>query len=129
MPSPSSERGGRFDGETLTRPSRLGGSRRGRWSLVDHFDSNGRRYLMAHRNDPDTPDLRGLTLRERQVVGYAGAGHSNKIIAYELGLTLSTVAGHLARARAKLGLPSSRPSEKCLRFFRRPRVTTRGHRP
>ena len=55
----------------------------GRWSLVDHFDSDGRRYLMAHRNDPDAPDLRGLTLRERQVVGYAGAGHSNKIIAYE----------------------------------------------
>jgi DNA-binding CsgD family transcriptional regulator len=78
----------------------------GRWSLVDHFDSDGRRYLMAHRNDPDAPDLRGLTLRERQVVGYAGAGHSNKIIAYELGLTLSTVAGHLARARAKLALPS-----------------------
>jgi DNA-binding CsgD family transcriptional regulator len=78
----------------------------GRWSLVDHFDSDGRRYLVAHRNDPDAPDLRGLTLRERQVVGYAGAAHSNKIIAYELGLTLSTVAGHLARARAKLALPS-----------------------
>ncbi len=78
----------------------------GRWSLVDHFDSDGRRYLVAHRNDPDAPDLRGLTLRERQVVGYAGAGHSNKVIAYELGLTLSTVAGHLAKARAKLALPS-----------------------
>ena len=78
----------------------------GRWSLVDHFDSDGRRFLIAHRNDPDAPDLRGLTLRERQVVGYAAAGHPNKIIAYELGLTLSTVAGHLTRARAKLALPS-----------------------
>ena len=43
----------------------------GRWSLVDRFESDGRRYLVAHRNDPDAPDLRGLTLRERQVVGYA----------------------------------------------------------
>ena len=78
----------------------------GRWSLIEHFDSDGRRYLLAHRNDPDAPDMRSLTLRERQVVGYAAAGHPNKVIAYELGLSLSTVAGHLARARAKLALPS-----------------------
>jgi DNA-binding CsgD family transcriptional regulator len=79
----------------------------GRWSLVDQFDSDGRRYLVAHRNDPDAPDVRGLTLRERQVVAYAAAGHPNKVIAYELGLTTSTIAGHLAQARAKLALPSA----------------------
>jgi DNA-binding NarL/FixJ family response regulator len=78
----------------------------GRWSLVDHVDSDGRRYLLAHRNDPRAPDVRGLTLRERQVLGYVAAGHSNKVIAYELGLTQSTVGGHLARARRKLNLPS-----------------------
>jgi DNA-binding NarL/FixJ family response regulator len=78
----------------------------GRWSLVDHVDSDGRRYLLAHRNDPRAPDVRGLTLRERQVLGYVAAGHSNKVIAYEMGLTQSTVAGHLARARQKVNLPS-----------------------
>jgi DNA-binding CsgD family transcriptional regulator len=78
----------------------------GRWSLVDHVDSDRRRYLLAHRNDPDAPDVRGLTLRERQVLGYVAAGHSNKVIAYELGLRLSTVAGHLTRAKRKLGSPS-----------------------
>jgi DNA-binding CsgD family transcriptional regulator len=78
----------------------------GRWSLIDQFDSDGRRYVLAHRNDPAAPDVRSLTLRERQVVGYAAAGHPNKVIAYELGLSLSTVAGHLARARTKLSLPS-----------------------
>ena len=78
----------------------------GRWSLLDHFDSDGRRYVLAHRNDPHAPDARGLTLRERQVVAYAALGHSNKVIAYELGLSSSTVGGHLARARAKLALPS-----------------------
>jgi DNA-binding CsgD family transcriptional regulator len=78
----------------------------GRWSLVDHVDSDGRRYLLAHRNDPKAPDVRGLTLRERQVLAYVAAGHSNKMIAYELGLSMSTVSGHLARARQKLGLPS-----------------------
>jgi DNA-binding CsgD family transcriptional regulator len=73
----------------------------GRWSLIDHVDSDGRRYIVAHRNDARVPDMRGLTLRERQVLAYAALGHTNKVIAYELGLSASTVAGHLARARAK----------------------------
>jgi DNA-binding CsgD family transcriptional regulator len=79
----------------------------GRWSLLDHFDSDGRRYVLAHRNDPRVPDARGLTLRERQVVAYAALGHSNKAIGYELGLSTSTVGSHLATARAKLALPSA----------------------
>ena len=70
------------------------------------MDSDGRRFILAHRNDPDAPDIRGLTLRERQVVAYVALGHANKVIAYELGLTISTVASHLARARLKLGLRS-----------------------
>jgi DNA-binding CsgD family transcriptional regulator len=78
----------------------------GRWSLVDHFDSDGRRFVIAHRNDPTPPDTRGLTLRERQSLAYAAIGHSNKQIAYELGLAASTVSGHLAQARAKLHLRS-----------------------
>jgi DNA-binding CsgD family transcriptional regulator len=77
----------------------------GRWSLLDHFDSDGRRFIVAHRNDASVPDARGLTLRERQVIAYAALGHSNKVIAYELGLSTSTVGSHLARARAKLPLP------------------------
>ena len=74
----------------------------GLWSLVDHFDSDGRRYLVAHRNDPTTPDPRALTERERQVVACADLGQSNKLIAYQLGLSPSTVAVHLAHAREKL---------------------------
>jgi hypothetical protein len=74
----------------------------GLWSLVDHFDTDGRRYLVAHRNDPTTPDPRALTERERQVVAYADLGQSNKLIAYQLGLSVSTVAVLLARAREKL---------------------------
>jgi DNA-binding CsgD family transcriptional regulator len=79
----------------------------GRWSLLDHFDSDGRRYVLAHRNDARVPeDARGLTLRERQVLAHLALGQSNKVIAYELGLSQSTVAAHLARARKKLHLPS-----------------------
>jgi hypothetical protein len=32
----------------------------GRWSLLDHFDSDGRRFVVAHRNDAGVPDMRGL---------------------------------------------------------------------
>ncbi len=74
----------------------------GLWSLVDHFDTDGRRYLVAHRNDASTPDPRALTERERQIVAYADLGQSNKLIAYQLGLSASTVAVHLSHAREKL---------------------------
>ena len=81
----------------------------GLWSLVDHFDTDGRRYLVAHRNDATTIDPRALTERERQVVAYADLGQSNKLIAYQLGLSASTVGVHLGRAREKLrGLSGER---------------------
>ena len=85
----------------------------GRWSVVEHFERDGKRYYLAHKNDPAlAPDL-ALTERERQVLGYAELGHSDKLIAYSLGLSRSTVATLLARARRKLGAGvalSPRPS-------------------
>lgn len=77
----------------------------GRWSIVEHVEKDGKRYYLAHRNDPTLAEDRALTERERQVLGYAELGHSNKLIAYSLGLALSTVSTALTRARRKLGLP------------------------
>jgi DNA-binding CsgD family transcriptional regulator len=76
----------------------------GRWSLVDHFDSDGRRFLVARRNDPDAPAPRQLTRRQGQVVFYASLGFANKHIGYVLGLAETTVATHLSLAIDKLGL-------------------------
>jgi DNA-binding CsgD family transcriptional regulator len=84
----------------------VGGLVAGRWSLVDHFERSGRRYLVARRNDPSVRDPRALNLRERQVVWYASLGHSNKLIGYQLGLSFSTVATHLANATRKRGVAS-----------------------
>jgi DNA-binding CsgD family transcriptional regulator len=78
----------------------------GRWSLVDKFDSDGRRYLVAHRNDPRTRVLAALTPREQQVTAYLALGHSNKRIAYELGLSESTVSEVGRRSLGKLGISS-----------------------
>jgi DNA-binding CsgD family transcriptional regulator len=79
-----------------------------RWSLVDHFERDGRRYLLAQRNDPHAPPVALLTDRERQVVALAALGHANKAIAYELGITVSTVGVLLGRAARRLGVRSRR---------------------
>jgi DNA-binding CsgD family transcriptional regulator len=78
----------------------------GRWSLVDHFDTDGRRYVIARKNDPEVRDPRALTRRERQVLAYSALGHSLKAIAYSLGLAVPTISIHRTRAMRKLGLRS-----------------------
>lgn len=78
----------------------------GTWSLVDHFDTDGRRYLVAHYNEPEARVDRALTRREQQVVAFAAMGHADKIIAYELGIAEATVQTHLANAMRKMGIPT-----------------------
>jgi DNA-binding NarL/FixJ family response regulator len=78
----------------------------GRWSLVDKFDHDGKRFVLARRNEPFVAGLGALTERERAVASYAALGHSNKVIAYHLGIAHSTVRVLLARAAQKLGVKS-----------------------
>jgi DNA-binding CsgD family transcriptional regulator len=75
-----------------------------RWSLLDDFDSDGRRFVVAVDNRPPTRAPRAdFSEREHQVMTQAHLGHSNKLIAYELGLSASTVRVLLHRAAKKLG--------------------------
>ncbi|MFW6066910.1 MAG: helix-turn-helix transcriptional regulator [Myxococcota bacterium] len=76
----------------------------GRWSLVDRFESDGRRFVVAHRNDEPFLDPRALTEREEQCARLAATGHSNAEIAYEVGLSEATAGLHVARAMRKLGV-------------------------
>jgi len=78
----------------------------GRWTLVERFDSDGRRVLIARRNDPTTRADLALTERERKVVALIAAGHPLKLAAYELGLGTSTVCETLQRAMTKMGVSS-----------------------
>ncbi len=95
-----------------------------RWTLVETFEEQGRRYLVARENQARTsaPDV--LTSRERQVVAQASLGFTNKEIAYGLGISHSTVRVLMARAAAKLGVHSraellSHPSLEEMRESRR----------
>jgi DNA-binding CsgD family transcriptional regulator len=76
----------------------------GRWSLVDGYEPNGRRYIAARANEPLLIGPPMLSPRERQVAYLAGLGRSNKVIAYELGLAHATVRVLVARAAYKLGV-------------------------
>jgi len=76
----------------------------GRWTFVDHFDHDGRRYLLALDNSARPPGLDLLSPRERNVVDHALRGSSNKVIAYDLGIQHSTVKVLMARAAQKLGV-------------------------
>ena len=77
---------------------------RGRWSTVDWFDSDGRRYVLGLPNAPDVSDPRGLTEREMQVVALVLSGHTNKLIGYHLGLSKGRVSTLLRSAMRKLGV-------------------------
>lgn len=78
----------------------------GRWSLVDSFERDGRRFLVARRNDPELASPRSLSQRERQILAYAALGHPNKYIAYALGIAPSTVSSHLMSGMRRLRLRS-----------------------
>jgi DNA-binding CsgD family transcriptional regulator len=80
-----------------------------RWSLLDEFDSDGRRFVVAVENAPPTHAPRKqLSEREHQVMTQAHLGHSDKEIAYELGLSVSTVRVLFHRATTKLGATTRR---------------------
>ncbi|HEY7957116.1 MAG TPA: helix-turn-helix transcriptional regulator [Polyangia bacterium] len=79
-----------------------------RWTLVDQFDSDGKRYVIARRNEAFPRGLDALAPRERQIIGFLVLGHTTKHIAYELGISDSTVRVLLARAFRKLEVRSRR---------------------
>lgn len=76
----------------------------GRYSVVDHFDTDGRHFVLLLENAPVVDGPLSLTERERQIAQAAARDHDIKLIAYELGVAHSTARVHLASALAKLGL-------------------------
>jgi DNA-binding CsgD family transcriptional regulator len=74
----------------------------GRWSLVDHVDRDGKRFVLARRNAPNVREPSALTENERAVAMLTAWGHSNRLIAYELGLSPATTSTLLRSAMRKL---------------------------
>ena len=89
----------------------------GRWSMVDWFDSDGRRFVLAHPNPPNLKDPRGLSERERQVATYAALGESNKLVSYRLGISQPKVSTTLKSVMHKLGVQTRPQLVERLRAF------------
>jgi DNA-binding CsgD family transcriptional regulator len=73
----------------------------GRWSLVDEYDSDGKRFVVARRND-EGATVPALSDRQHQIAVHLARGHSNKLIAYQLGISIGTVTTHVRRLSQKL---------------------------
>lgn len=76
----------------------------GRWSVVDDYDSDGRRHLVAIANAPEIQSSLALTPVQIMVANLLGEGRAQKFIAYELGLSQSRVSSLIDEAMARLGL-------------------------
>ena len=96
----------------------------GRWSLVDWFDSDRRRFILAMPNPPEVRDPRGLSEQECQVVTYAMLGETNKLIAYRTGLSPPRVSALLKSAMHKLGAKSKAELVRMLHALGMPATPT-----
>ena len=95
----------------------------GRWSLVDWFDTDQRRFVLAMPNPPEVSDPRGLSEQERQVVAYVLLGDPSKLVAYRLGLSPARVSGLLKSAMHKLSVTTKAGLAEKLRPMGIPAVT------
>jgi DNA-binding CsgD family transcriptional regulator len=75
---------------------------RGRLSLVDWFDADGRRFILLRPNGARARGGSGLTGREEQVAMGAALGESSKLTGYRLGISPSRVSTLLRAAMRKL---------------------------
>lgn len=78
----------------------------GQWSLVDHWEHGGRRYVAAYPNRPGMRDPRALSKTERGVLQYLALGATNKEASYALGLSEKTVTECVTQILRKLRVRS-----------------------
>jgi DNA-binding CsgD family transcriptional regulator len=76
----------------------------GRWSLVESFESDGRRYLVARPNPPETMERTALSPLEAHALVLRAQSASYKLIGYELGLSLAAAQQLVASGCKKLGV-------------------------
>ncbi len=78
----------------------------GRYSIVPVEDSDGKRHYLLLHNGPTVEEHGRFTLREIDAVRMAARGCTGKTIAYDLGISASTLSETLQRAAHKVGLRS-----------------------
>ncbi len=79
----------------------------GEYTLVESVERDGKRLLLARRNEPKMRGLSALSPSEAACAYFTALGHSQKLIAYELGIGPSSAARMTRSAIAKLRLRSA----------------------
>lgn len=78
----------------------------GRFRIVDWYDRDGRRYVVARPAGPAEVPSR-FSARQRRAVALRASGASVKVIAAELGISMGTASGEVQRGLGALGLDSA----------------------
>jgi len=78
----------------------------GRWTLIQRFDADGRRFLLARRNTDEVQRYVQLTCREQEIAQRVLNGDSNKRIAHDLLVSEATISERLENMLSKLNLHS-----------------------
>ena len=76
----------------------------GKWAIMDRFDTDGRRFVVAVPVSKYGDKLRGLSPREREVFALLGEGLANKHIGFELDISETAVSTHVHSIFRKLGI-------------------------
>jgi FixJ family two-component response regulator len=75
--------------------------------LLDWIQTAVRRREQARQRAREQADMRlrlkSLTPREKEILDAVMAGHANKVIAFDFGISIKTVEQHRGRMMAKLG--------------------------
>jgi DNA-binding CsgD family transcriptional regulator len=78
----------------------------GHWTIVDHCEREGRRFLLAVEGPRKPGQASSLTPREAQILARIALRQSLKLVSYELGVSHSTASALLQSALRKLRLGS-----------------------
>ena len=78
----------------------------GHWTIIDHCDREGRRFLLAVEGPCKAGQSSSLTPREARILARIALRQSLKLVSYELGVSHSTASGLLQSALRKLRLSS-----------------------
>lgn len=74
----------------------------GRWTLIDHYEADGRRVVLALRNTPMAASLSRLSRDEIVVLSYIRRGASNKEVSLNMSVSSATVTRLLRSVATKL---------------------------
>lgn len=76
----------------------------GRWSIMQSFESDGRRYLVAIPNQPGQMAAAALSPNESHALALRAQGLAYKVIAYELGVGSPAAFNLTEQGMKKLGI-------------------------